>query len=106
LAASAARPPLSKALAETLARDDPKRVTSVMRKENRKGKVYIDWNQNDRSRTMVCAYSLRAEASPGISWPVDLSKTPDQVPIAENVSLPTIDPMHDLNRLRQCLPPV
>jgi len=38
----------AKALAQVMVRDDPKRITAVMKKEERRGKVFIDWNQNDR----------------------------------------------------------
>ena len=35
-----------------------------MKKELRKGKVLIDWSQNSRHKTTVCAYSLRARPHP------------------------------------------
>jgi bifunctional non-homologous end joining protein LigD len=36
----------------------------------RPGKVYVDWAQNERSKTTACAYSLRAMARPTASTPV------------------------------------
>ncbi len=36
----------------------------------RKSKVLIDWSQNTGQKTTVCAYSLRAKASPTVSTPV------------------------------------
>ncbi|HTY22731.1 MAG TPA: non-homologous end-joining DNA ligase [Desulfomonilaceae bacterium] len=45
-------------------------VTANMRKELRKGKVFIDWSQNDHHKTTVCAYSLRARGRPTVSAPV------------------------------------
>jgi bifunctional non-homologous end joining protein LigD len=36
----------------------------------RAGKVFIDWSQNDRTKTTVCAYSLRAKGKPTVSTPV------------------------------------
>jgi len=89
-----------------LAKDDRKHITSFMRKDGRRGKVFIDWNQNDRSKTMVCAYSLRAESTPRISWPVDMSSVGDEPPSAASISIPTQDPLQSLYLLRQNLPSI
>ena len=40
------------------------RVVSNMKKELRKGKVLIDWSQNSRHKTTVCAYSLAGPTPP------------------------------------------
>jgi bifunctional non-homologous end joining protein LigD len=48
----------------------PRLVTSVMTKKGRSGKIFIDWSQNDRGKTTVCAYSLRAQELPTVSTPV------------------------------------
>lgn len=58
------------ALARLLEQEDTKRVTSVMTKSERKGKVFVDWSQNDDSKTTVAAYSLRATDEPRVSAPV------------------------------------
>jgi len=58
------------ALGNLLNKRDPKRVTTAMAKEQRKGKVFVDWSQNDRHKTTVCAYSLRARPTPLVSTPV------------------------------------
>ncbi len=50
----------SKAVAEVLQRNYPEMVTAKMAKEERKKKVFINWSQNDASKTMICVYSLRA----------------------------------------------
>jgi bifunctional non-homologous end joining protein LigD len=60
----------SRALAEALEKRDPKRVTSRMAKNLRAGKVFIDWSQNDRAKTTVAVYSMRATESPQVSTPV------------------------------------
>ena len=60
----------SHAMAMLLEREDPGHVTSVMRKDLRVGKVFIDWSQNDEHKTTVCPYSLRARAHPTVSTPV------------------------------------
>jgi bifunctional non-homologous end joining protein LigD len=60
----------ARALGEVLVKRDPKRVTVVMAKDQRRGKVFVDWSQNDRHKTTVCAYSLRARERPMVSAPV------------------------------------
>jgi bifunctional non-homologous end joining protein LigD len=60
----------SRALAQVLERAHPKQVTSNMAKELRRGKVFIDWSQNDEHKTTVCVYSLRAMPEPTVSTPV------------------------------------
>jgi bifunctional non-homologous end joining protein LigD len=61
---------LSHHLAEELERAHPEQVVSKMGKNLRAGKVFVDWSQNDRHKTTVCAYSLRAKERPTISTPV------------------------------------
>ena len=46
------------------------RVVSEMKKEVRKGKVFIDWSQNGIHKTTVSVYSLRARSRPTVSTPV------------------------------------
>ena len=41
-----------------------------MSKAMRKGKVFVDWSQNDEHKTTICVYSLRARAEPTVSTPV------------------------------------
>ena len=41
-----------------------------MRKSLRKGKVFVDWSQNDDHKTTVNVYSLRAQDRPRVSTPV------------------------------------
>ncbi len=62
--------PFAKAVAELLAKQHPDRVVSVMAKERRGGKVFVDWSQNDEHKTTVCVYSLRARERPTVSTPV------------------------------------
>lgn len=58
------------AVAQVLEQQDPKRVTSVMKKELRRGKVFVDWSQNSHHKTTIAAYSLRARPTPTVSTPV------------------------------------
>jgi bifunctional non-homologous end joining protein LigD len=60
----------SKAVAELLAREEPRLVVARQTKSARKGKVLVDWSQNDRIKTTVNAYSLRAMERPTVSTPL------------------------------------
>jgi bifunctional non-homologous end joining protein LigD len=57
-------------VAQALERDEPKKVVSKMKKELRRGKVFVDWSQNDRAKTTVAVYSLRARERPTASTPL------------------------------------
>jgi bifunctional non-homologous end joining protein LigD len=63
--------PFAKAVAETLERKFGDRVVSQMSKAKRPGRVLIDWSQNDRHKTTVCVYSLRAKERPTVSTPLE-----------------------------------
>jgi bifunctional non-homologous end joining protein LigD len=58
------------AVATALERQFPDKVVSKMAKALRKGKVFVDWSQNDDHKTTVNAYSLRAKEQPFVSTPV------------------------------------
>lgn len=62
--------PFARTVARRVESHYPDRVTSRMSKDDRKGKVFIDWSQNDEHKTTVCAYSLRATRTPLIAAPV------------------------------------
>ena len=55
----------SQALAQILERAHPKAVVSNMAKDLRKGKVFIDWSQNDEYKTTVSS----TPCGPGLSPP-------------------------------------
>ena len=65
---------VTKTFAHALARllEDQHRdlVVSDMKKELRKGKVLVDWSQNDQHKTTIAVYSLRAREHPTVSTPV------------------------------------
>lgn len=58
------------AVAGLLVRDDPGRVTSLMAREERGGKVFVDWSQNDHGKTTVAPYSLRGLPVPIVATPL------------------------------------
>src|SRR5216110_2172640 len=61
---------LSRALAQHLEGEHVDLVTSNMSKAVGKGKVFVDWSQNDEHKTTICVYSLRAREEPTVSTPV------------------------------------
>jgi bifunctional non-homologous end joining protein LigD len=61
---------LSRGLAQHLEGEHRDLVTSNMSKAVRKGKVFVDWSQNDEHKTTICVYSLRAREEPTVSTPV------------------------------------
>jgi bifunctional non-homologous end joining protein LigD len=63
--------PFAKTVAELLEEAEPELIVSRMTKTERPGKVLIDWSQNDRNKTTVCVYSLRAAERPTVSTPLD-----------------------------------
>jgi bifunctional non-homologous end joining protein LigD len=60
----------AKAVAEHLARENPKLVVARMAKDLRPGKVFIDWSQNNPYKTTVAPYSMRGRPTPTVSTPV------------------------------------
>ncbi|WP_413544113.1 ATP-dependent DNA ligase [Citricoccus nitrophenolicus] len=56
-------------LAKALVADHPDRVVSSMRRTSRAGKVFVDWSQNNGSKTTVSPYSLRGRERPWVAAP-------------------------------------
>jgi bifunctional non-homologous end joining protein LigD len=62
--------PFSQGLATLLEKQHPELVVSRQTKSLRKGKVLVDWSQNDEHKTTVCVWSLRARERPTVSTPL------------------------------------
>ncbi|MQA95635.1 MAG: ATP-dependent DNA ligase [Streptosporangiales bacterium] len=60
----------AKRLAVRLEERHPRLVLSRMAKNLRRGKVFVDWSQNNAAKTTVAPYSLRAARLPTVSTPV------------------------------------
>ncbi len=58
------------AVGQVLERQLPGRVTTVMAKAERPGKIFVDWSQNALHKTTIAPYSLRARPEPTVSTPV------------------------------------
>ncbi|WP_254896617.1 non-homologous end-joining DNA ligase [Amycolatopsis sp. Hca4] len=61
---------LAKTAAEVLARLDPDRLTTAVRKNQRGDRVYLDVQRNGYTSTFVAPYSLRARPSAGVATPL------------------------------------
>ena len=59
----------------------PDVATSAWWKEERGERVFIDYNQNARDRTVASAYSVRANPEGRVSCPLDWDEVPDVEPV-------------------------
>ncbi len=60
---------LAKRVAQQLEKAMPKLVTATMTKSLRAGKVFLDWSQNNASKTTIAPYSLRGREHPTVAAP-------------------------------------
>jgi DNA primase len=65
------------AFAREIERRAPDLVTTAWWKEERGEKVFIDYNQNARDRTIASAYSVRPRPDATVSAPVTWDELPD-----------------------------
>jgi DNA primase len=63
-------------------------VTTAWWKEERGERVFIDYNQNARDRTIASAYSVRARPDATVSAPVTWDELPDVE--TEDFTIPTM----------------
>ncbi len=61
-------------IAELMEARYPDKYTTNIKKEARKGKIFIDYLRNKKSATFVAPYSLRLKAKPSISYPIPYTK--------------------------------
>jgi bifunctional non-homologous end joining protein LigD len=60
---------LARRVAQQLEQSMPELVTATMAKSVRAGKVFLDWSQNDGSKTTIAPYSLRGRQTPTVAAP-------------------------------------
>ncbi|MDP9386982.1 MAG: non-homologous end-joining DNA ligase [Actinomycetota bacterium] len=68
------------ALAREVERRRPTEATSAWWKEERGRRVFLDYNQNARDRTVASAYSVRANTEARVSCPLRWDEVPDVDP--------------------------
>ncbi len=64
----------AKDIAQIMETQWPDKYTSNIRKEARKGKIFIDWVRNTKSASSVAPYSLRARPNAPVSMPIRWSE--------------------------------
>ncbi len=84
-------------VAEELATEHPRDVVARMDKAVRRGKVFIDWSQNNPAKTTVAPYSLRGLGSPTVSTPL----TWDEVDAATSPADLVFAPADVLDRVEE-----
>jgi bifunctional non-homologous end joining protein LigD len=62
--------PFARKVAERLAAEHPHDIVATIGRQERTGKVLVDWGQNDSNRSTVAPYSLRARGRPVVSTPL------------------------------------
>lgn len=65
------------AVGQVMERQMKGRVTTVMAKVERPGKIFVDWSQNAHHKTTIAPYSLRARHDPTVSTPVTWDEVED-----------------------------
>lgn len=96
----------SKAVAEIMQKHYPDLVTAKMAKQERKGRVFINWSQNGHSMTMICVYSLRAREKPFVSFPLEWEEVenasrlgdPEELQVLHSEALRRVEEKGDLFR--------
>lgn len=58
-------------IAEEVVRLRPDLLTTKIRKDQREGKIFVDYLRNAYAQTAVCPYSLRANEEAGIATPIE-----------------------------------
>lgn len=76
-ASSRATSTYAKRLADELQAALPDLVLSSMDKRARRGKVFIDWSQNNSAKTTIAPYSLRGIDRPTVSTPLTWDEVAD-----------------------------
>jgi DNA ligase D len=78
------------ALAREIERRRPDLVTTKWWKEERGERVFVDYNQMARDRTIACAYSVRANQRATVSTPLTWDELPEVEP--DDFDLRTVGP--------------
>lgn len=101
----------TRAVAQQMAADQPRRYVATMAKSRREGRIFIDYLRNGRGATAVAPYSTRARAGAPVAMPVgwgELATLPGAAHFTLRAALDRLsnlkeDPWKELPRLRQKL---
>jgi len=99
----------ARALAERFVAEAPDRYVATMRKEKRKGRIFIDYFRNDLTASAIAPYSPRARAGASVAWPVSWAELA-KANAADSITIKTAhqrlakpDPWPDYAKMRQYL---
>jgi bifunctional non-homologous end joining protein LigD len=67
-------------IGKMLSRRNPGKITMEWNSSNRKGKVFFDYNQNAKGKTLASIFSVRPTASASVSMPVEWRELSDIQP--------------------------
>lgn len=90
----------ARTVSEVLARRAPERLTTTMAKPAREGRVFLDWQQNLRSKTTVAPYSLRARDPPTVATPLAWGELEQALSVGDEALL-TFGPDEVVARLEE-----
>ncbi len=101
-------------IAEAMAGDEPERYTTTSVKQEREGRIFIDYLRNNREASAVAPYSTRSRPGAPVATPVDWKElTPDLKPngytvdnIGRRLASLKRDPWADMGKIDQVLPEI
>jgi len=73
----------ARAIADGLARDEPRIFIAKASKAARKGRIYVDYLRNDRGSTAIGAYCVRARQGLPVAMPLDWSQVTETLQPAD-----------------------
>lgn len=101
----------TRAVAVTLVKTEPERLTANMAKSKRQGKIYLDYVRNSRGATSIAPYSTRARLGAPVAMPIGWDevaklKEPSQFNVrnaVEHIKRQKHDPWKDFLKTKQGL---
>ena len=94
------------AMGQVLERQMRGRVTTVMAKSEREGKVFVDWSQNAFHKTTIAPYSLRARDEPTVSTPVTWDEVEESAADGSALRFTSDEVLERVDRLGDLFAPV
>ena len=102
----------SRGVAEAMAADEPDRYTTTSVKQEREGRIFIDYLRNNREASAVAPYSTRSRAGAPVATPIAWEElSPDLKPngftvenLGKRLSSLKKDPWADIGKVDQVLP--
>ncbi|MEE1657183.1 non-homologous end-joining DNA ligase [Microvirga sp. CF3062] len=102
----------SRGIAETMAADEPDRYTTTSVKQEREGRIFIDYLRNNREASAVAPYSTRSRPGAPVATPITWDElSPDLRPngftvenLGRRLSSLKKDPWGNIEKIDQVLP--